>query len=136
MNENNRPLGVTVTAIAYGIAAFIVWGRLIRGETNNLPLSLFSGVGISSIMVGLWRVKAWGRVLTVVWSAAAILYGIYTTPHALAAMAKGTTYPMAISLGRTVLHGAALVYLVQPKVAAAFRRPPSLSIGINPKNPV
>jgi hypothetical protein len=136
MSKENRPLGVTIIAVAYGYAAAVAWFKLIRGEVHPPSIIVFDALVISLVMWGLWNLAKWGRVLTIVWSSAAILYGIYTTPHALAAMTKGATYPMAISLGRTVLHGAVLVYLLQPKVAAVFNSRRGASIGIEPENPV
>jgi hypothetical protein len=138
MTNRNRPLGVTIIVIMYGITAAIVWlGLLHRDKTRqDIPLVVFNAVALSVAAGGLWNLRMWGRALTIVWASVAILYGFYTTPHALSAMIKGDPYPMAISLGRTVLHGAALVYLFQSKTAAAFNPRQSASIGIAPKNPV
>ena len=125
MSQGSRPSGVTIIAVAYGVGATLAWFRVLANRESGygLCISLFQVVLISAMVWGLWNLRGWGRVLTIIWSIAAITYGFYTTPHALSVMTRGDTYPMGISLGRTVLHGAALVYLLHPKTAAAFRHP-------------
>ena len=136
MSKRNRPFGVTAIAVLYGIAATFALVKWMRGEVMEIPIFVFDISAVALITWGLWNLARWGRVLAIGWSSFAILYGLYKTPTGLLAMTKGSTYPIAIALGRTLLHGAVIIYLLQPKIAAVFNSRQSAAIGIEPKNPV
>lgn len=136
MKTPKRPLGVTIIAVIYGIAAVLALVQAFTAFATAgylvavlLPMAALA----AAIAWGLLELTRWGRQLAICITAALF---VYTTTILWAAMMNGDVPPVLLVSLRMVVQGSILVYLLQSKIAALFDSRLSASIGINPKNPV
>lgn len=114
-----RPVGVTVICVInFAVAALLV---------VLIVMSLFGGPGDKSIAIAailpaiislglgfaLWQMLPWAR------NTALVLYGVYALSAIFNAFKPSVS---AVDILSIIVPGAIVVYLLQPKVQAAFER--------------
>lgn len=134
-----KPAGVVILAILNWIgAAFLLIPALallfgssfLAGLIGRQfgPIAAFAGiVGGAFILVfavigavlgwGLWELQEWARIVTIV------LNGLALIPSVLGLFLWMHPFGIIFRLVRITVHGLIVWYLLQPQVAAAFRRP-------------
>lgn len=142
-----RPTGVVLIAVYHFLTAiFLLYPAVMVGAfgtvlgsliVNNTHDSQLGGIGVAvgaffAIFVlfcaavaavsgyGVWVMREWGRILSIVVEAISLVFalpGILLGQHVRIFFVFGT-----FGLIRIVIAGAIIWYLVQPQIAALFRR--------------
>ena len=121
-----RPIGVTILAVLHGfgimVAIFFLFPKLagMRSLNLNFPLVLLQAIcGAATaydafMAVGLWQVQEWGRILSILRSCFVLFISLCN--GASKAVTGSVLIQVLLSLG-------VIIYLIQPEVKQAFRRP-------------
>lgn len=128
-----RPNGVTVIALIdflRSIAGLVVCAIFFRDDAVILWLGLVACVVFFTLSIGLWKMKNWARLSTVILGVLGLLtailfrvFGPYLYDYKLSRQA------LLLDVVASGFDLWSVIYLLTPAVSRAFRSPMEYSIG-------
>jgi hypothetical protein len=122
-----RPAGVTILAILHGICGIL---GLVGGVMSINFISIVVSLLYLAIAYGLWNGMDWSRILTIIFSALGVVFGIILVvassilivlipmPPQITMMLGGAFTALGIIC--IVINGLIIYYLTRPHVKAFF----------------